>query len=209
MSIRSKVFVVEVFLVFSCLVYYCQNNSVILIDNSTNSNSTNPSTASNYLGCRTWSNGVCQQCSAGYYFDNLRVCRQIDPNCRQFNTQAVICEDCYTGYTVADGQCKLAQPNNSLDSGCQTFGSNNKCLQCSQRWYLDQSGKCQKVDDNCRTWNNSGSCLSCYNGYQINQGKCVLQQTNQSVSNPLCKTWNGTTCTECSYRAFLNRNSTC
>jgi hypothetical protein len=96
---------------------FCQNGSVVLVGNSSTPNmvaenpptTDNPTNVENYPGCQTFSNGVCQQCFDGYYLDNQQICRQIDPNCRQFNRQTAICEDCYQGYVVIDGKCSKSQ----------------------------------------------------------------------------------------------------
>ena len=39
----------------------------------------------NYFGCKTWSDGVCVECSARYYFNNEGICCEVKPQCRVFN----------------------------------------------------------------------------------------------------------------------------
>jgi hypothetical protein len=108
---RTQFFLFSI--VFFNFFVFCQRGSVVLVDDSSDPNikitnfpvTDKPTTVENYPGCQTWSNWVCQQCLDGYYLDNKQICRQVDPNCHQFNMQAVICEECYQGYFINDGKC--------------------------------------------------------------------------------------------------------
>ncbi len=102
------------------------NASVLIIDNTSQNNNTDNSTVNFSYGCKNFVNGICQECSNGFYFDAFGICQKIDLYCLQFNQQAGICENCYPGYTVIDGKCSLSQ-NNVSDTGCKRF-SNNKCV---------------------------------------------------------------------------------
>ena len=85
------------------------------------------------------------------------------------------------------------------------------CLNCAERAYFDDQGKCTKVDDNCNTWDRfDGSCLTCYKGYSLNGAACV----RDAVVGPTdlgCKTWDwdNQVCLACSARWVFNAAGVC
>ena len=75
----------------------------------------------NYFGCKTWEDGVCTECSDHYYFNNNGVCCEVKPQCRVFNREQGICEGCYQGYSIVDGQCVAIDLTNSDQVGCRRW----------------------------------------------------------------------------------------
>lgn len=61
------------------------------------------------------------------------------------------------------------------DPYCNTWSTDGSCcLKCSDRYYKDCNGRCQKVSDFCKEWDqNTGDCTCCYPSYgnPVN-GKC-------------------------------------
>lgn len=55
-------------------------------------------------GCRQWTDGVCSQCSARWYFGPDGVCYPVDDNCRTWASSGA-CETCYNGYVIENGKC--------------------------------------------------------------------------------------------------------
>jgi len=44
------------------------------------------------VGCNNFdTNGICTNCSQGYYFNSNNVCVQVDPSCKTFNLQSKVC----------------------------------------------------------------------------------------------------------------------
>lgn len=80
----------------------------------------------NYFGCKTWANQQCTECSPQYIFNDNKICSQVPPQCQKFNRAVGICEHCYTGYEIYNGQCILVDLANSIDRGCKSF-KNSKC----------------------------------------------------------------------------------
>lgn len=112
-------------------------------------------TVVNYFGCKTWDKNVCIECSAGFYFNKKGVCCEVPSLCSKFNRAEGVCLDCYQGYKVIKGVCKL---NSEADNGCTKWGGNNVCIKCSRGWWMN-NGVCNKVSDQCQTWDSSnGQC---------------------------------------------------
>jgi len=142
----------------------------------------------NDAGCKKWDwdNQKCLECSARWYFNANGVCTPVNDYCSAWDNYGV-CTACYKGYDLKDGACVLADsgaqtgPAGPTDLGCKKWDWNNqKCLECSTRWYFGYDGICKKVDDNCASWEQYGACTACYPGYVVNDGACV-------VSNLACK----------------------
>ena len=125
----------------------------------------------NYFGCKTWEDGECTECSSNYIFNDNKICSQVTPQCKKFNRAVGICEECYLGYEIFNGQCILRDIAETIDRGCKSF-ENSKCKECSIRWYFDEKKVCQPVDDNCRKWKDNGECTGCYMGYSLKDNKC-------------------------------------
>lgn len=184
--------------------------TVTLYDSQANQDANTLRTINNYYGCKTWQDDVCVECSARYYFNKNGICCEVKPECREFNTQEGICEGCYAGYQLVDGECVVSDVSNPRDRGCKTW-QNDRCVECSRRWFLSGSGVCVAVNDFCRTWAANGVCDNCYTGYRLANGNCVLDNTgtNTSVTDPLCATWDGNICIRCSERAYRGSAGLC
>lgn len=154
----------------------------------------------NYFGCKTWDEGFCIACSAGYVFNKAGVCCSIDPQCQNFNRDMGVCDLCYTGYKVgSNGSCLQANLNTEDNIGCAVW-NNNKCEKCSVRYYFNADNVCTPVSDHCREWNADGTCTSCYVGFAVNNGACVSAPaplTSEVQNNPLCATWVSGACSAC------------
>ena len=70
-----------------------------------------------------WSNGLCVP---------------VDSFCSKFDRINILCTACYKGYNLNKGVCVLAKNNEPNDIGCKVWDwDNQKCLQCSQRWFFN------------------------------------------------------------------------
>ena len=69
-------------------------------------------------GCTEFEDGVCIQCSFGFYFGPNQRCRLIPPTCANFDILTEICRACYPGYALNPlGQC-IEKPPEEGDAGC-------------------------------------------------------------------------------------------
>lgn len=146
----------------------------------------------NYFGCKTWTDGVCTECSQGYVFNNNGICCSIDAHCQQYNSAVGICENCYEGYIVSNNGSCLAAPADSTRQGCANW-KNKVCTQCSVRYVFNADKVCVAVSDYCRTWDELGQCNTCYYGYSVVNGACIQdsnqQHNSNALSNPFCAEW--------------------
>jgi hypothetical protein len=100
-----------------------------------------------------------------------------------------------------------------VNYGCKSYSKDGtKCLLCSDRFYMDQSGICQPVSSNCKTYNSTnGACLSCYGGYFLADVICVfgtLPSSSSATYDPYCLNVTNGACSQCS-KGFYLLNSTC
>jgi len=53
---------------------------------------------------------VCVQCyyPEKYYLDNNNICSENQLDCKVFDVQSGDCTECYSGYTLYNGQCVLS-----------------------------------------------------------------------------------------------------
>lgn len=143
------------------------------------------------LGCKTWVNGVCKECSAYFAFNSNGVCTAVSDQCKTYS--GLSCTSCYNGYVLVNGSC-IFSPLNSLhptDAGCSLWDWNSQtCLTCSNYWFFS-NGVCAPVSSLCKTYDNkNGACLTCYLGYDLADGSCVLSDKNSKPSDAGCSTWN-------------------
>ena len=128
---------------------------------------------------------------------------------------------CFEGWKLENGNCIIPDSNGTngtaeagFDPGCKIF-ANNSCVECSFRFYFDQSGVCMAVDDLCQTWSEeNGECLTCYKGYTLNEGSCGANGNgtsgNGSAQNDLCNQFDDTgVCVKCAFRAYFGDNGIC
>ena len=125
---------------------------------------------------------------------------------------------------MKNGKCiakDLSQSSNvqPSDPGCAKWDwPNQKCLQCSTRYYFNNQGICTQVSDYCNTYNSvTGACLTCYSGYTLNGTVCVLSKGNDNTNNntnpsdPNCQNFDrqSNRCVRCSYRFYLGSDGLC
>ena len=75
------------------------------------------------------------------------------------------------------------------------------------------NGVCVPVNDQCSTFDeNTGDCLSCYLGYNLEGGKCIIQDLTLVVpADKGCSDWNWANqiCLTCSNHWFMNADGVC
>jgi hypothetical protein len=166
---------------------------------------------SNYFGCGKWDSQTCLECSKNYFFNAKGICCEVSPQCRHFNQAQGICEDCYEGYALYNGTCKIITSQDQINPSCLAWDGKHNCLSCSARFYFNDQKICTQVSDFCYTWNSNGACTSCYGGYILDStGKCVVNPTPFTPSkDSLCKTWTNNNCIACADRAYFDANGVC
>lgn len=96
------------------------------------------------------------------------MCVPVSDNCATSDAQG-LCTSCYKGYDLNSGSCIVSPSNTNapLDLGCKIWDwDNNKCLECSKRYYFDSNRKCQAVSNLCNAFDSkSGACTSCFTGF--------------------------------------------
>ena len=102
--------------------------------------------------CKKWKDGVCLECSKGFYFDPNNVCIQIDPFCKSFNLTDKICTQCYSGFQIVNNACVFDIQKPAFDINCKTFDTNGVCVNCSKGFYFDSNGVCIQVPPSCKTF---------------------------------------------------------
>jgi hypothetical protein len=98
--------------------------------------------------CRNFSNGICFECSNGYIKSTDGSCYPVNTLCRTW-TNTGECLTCYPGYALSNGNCLLAVQAGSADPSCRRLDAQGNCLECSERFYRNVSGKCVQVNDLC------------------------------------------------------------
>lgn len=137
--------------------------------------------------CRNTTNGICQQCSIGYYFNQNGICTQVNPFCKTSNNQGD-CLSCYAGYGLSNRNCNVL-PNPSDSNPYCTKWVNGICQSCSNFSWLNGT-ICASFDPMCaRTDPSNGQCLGCYIGYILGNGRCSLNTSTQPT-DLLCRRWN-------------------
>ena len=80
-------------------------------------------------------NGVCNECSNGYYYHKQdRICKQVDPLCKDHNEDNGFCTDCYQGFSLSDGRCSISVPVSIPN--CVSTSLAGHCTQCLENYYL-------------------------------------------------------------------------
>lgn len=147
--------------------------------------------------CRSVINGICQNCSTGYYRAPNNTCQQISPLCATADFNSGQCTTCYNGYQLSNGVCSLA----ATIANCRQI-TNNMCMACSSGYFV-QNGACNQISPLCATADmNTGQCLSCYPGYSLNGGICAVGQQNTN-----CRQWRNGQCSECSQGYMMLKGS--
>lgn len=182
------------------------------------------------LKCMTYNYIECRGCQSGftvdynYYFSKYKnetllmnlisrfnkepfsnwisqkICRPIEvENCDLALTHNK-CLNCALGYFNLAGICQ-SNPSLSID-GCVSYGSNSKCLKCSQGLYLFNSNTCKKVTPilNCNTYNQSENtilCVSCTEKYFLNLNQCFLRMNSTNIQNCAVTSNSNDNCEQC------------
>lgn len=97
--------------------------------------------------CANLTNGVCQQCSRGFYLLN-GTCELVDPLCKSFDYSKLVCSECYGGYQLVNSTCQVAPPSGTMP-GCSKFNG-SLCVECARDYYFDANGICVQVSSNCK-----------------------------------------------------------
>ena len=162
------------------------------------------------LGCKTFKNGVCTECSLNWVFNDKKVCVAVSDQCKSYS--GLLCTSCFKGYVLVNGTCLISLRDTAIptDAGCKNWDWNaQKCLECSEFWYFNK-GICTPVSDLCKTYNNiTGFCLSCFKGYALANGTCIVQ--DRSISDVGCARWDwdNNKCLNCSYYWVFNSKGVC
>ncbi len=65
-----------------------------------------------------------------------------------------------------------------------------------------------EVNVYCHEYDQStGNCLTCFPGFALSGTSCVV--STNSVSDPNCKTWDGSTCLACAFGAYFSPDRVC
>ena len=155
--------------------------------------------------CAEFSEGACIKCSLGFYLED-NTCTMVDPLCKTFDYDEVVCVECYVGYGLLNGECKIeAAPQNQ---GCAEFVE-GKCEKCSQGYYFGQGDDCLLANTLCRTFDQSnGDCLSCFAGFRLEGRDCV--EDEGSSLNPFCAEFDANnTCIRCSSGYYFDNDKVC
>lgn len=162
-------------------------------------------------GCKTWNNTVCVECSPNWIQDSNGFCLPVSEDCRTHDANG-LCTGCYRGYIVNEGKCVFDEVGNNQappQQGCHIWNWNTlTCEQCSSWWHFNQDGVCEEISALCHEYSADGLCTSCYKGYVLtDNGACVVNQDFPTDKG--CKTWEGVTCTECSFSYVFNLVGSC
>ena len=167
------------------------------------------------FGCADWdwNNNKCLTCSNWYYFNAEGVCVPVSDLCHSHDPATGQCTDCFKGFTLDKGVCAPSSPVRPSDLGCGAWDWDNKvCLSCSKNWVMI-NGACVPVNDQCSTFDDAtGNCLTCYRGYNLEGGKCIIQDLTLIVpADKGCAdwNWNDRICLSCSSHWFMNADGVC
>ncbi|EAR84816.1 Serine/Threonine kinase, putative (macronuclear) [Tetrahymena thermophila SB210] len=131
---------------------------------------------------------ICDSCTDGYFINNNNVCQQCPPGCaiccQRESLTDYICSQCREDYTLVGGVCIQTL-------GCrQLIPNSDKCIQCIDGYYLDQSSQCQKCHQNCKTCLTKYDCITCNHIYSnvSDGGICVgnVTPTPPKIQVPDC-----------------------
>jgi len=159
----------------------------------------------NTKNCKISKNGICTNCTYGYYLSlKDKKCVETD-NCLYVNSNSE-CQECKEEYYYDKSlhKCILRDEKNSNLINCKIVLNKNECYRCDKDYYLNMTDLlCYKNTEinnkfyKCsRTDNNALNCEECVNNYYLGsknkkcseiQG-CSLYENNQcfSCENNLC-----------------------
>jgi hypothetical protein len=195
----KNLFWTTIILLYSLNLLHAQG-SISLSQDDLN-NATLMGVLNNYFGCKTWTDGLCTECSTNFYFNQQHICCAVPSTCQIFDIQSELCTQCYPGYDLSNGTCIASYINVALDAGCKRW-TLGVCVECSFRWFLGKDSKCQQVDGSCLNWTDNGICETCYDGYQLINGSCFV--FNEVDVSSLCQKWNNGFCLACVTNAYFD-----
>ena len=87
---------------------------------------------------------------------------------------------CFLALATQSEGFQMLRRDLQTDPNCHQWNlQEDKCDQCSWRYFFNEDGICSQIDDTCRTWSDRGDCLTCYQGYVVNsenKRECILDQ---------------------------------
>lgn len=103
--------------------------------------------------CASYDNGVCRECSSGFFLAPNHRCKVADPQCKEYSSG--FCIACYSGYILTSDQI-CVHPNSLFTHipFCDSYDSSGNCLECMNRYYL-QEGNCHAVSILCKEYNST------------------------------------------------------
>ena len=94
----------------ACYMGFSLINGSCIVSNSTSVADPN---------CRSFNkDNVCLNCSNGYYFNQEKVCTQVNPNCKTFDYSTLLCTQCYNGFELSSGNCVTSNSTKSVVATC-------------------------------------------------------------------------------------------
>ena len=99
----------------------------------------------------------CEMCEEGYFVLN-GVCSRANPLCDRYQMIGGGCLSCIAGYSLFQSNCvKNNPPTTVRDINCLEIEL-NRCVRCSNRYYIDENGRCIVVNPLCRDHDDRGNC---------------------------------------------------
>ena len=132
----------------------------------------------------------------------------VSPLCKTFDYDTNTCQDCFSGFTLTEGNCLLAEGKAVIDPNCKAFDNDGECFECSQGSYFNPDGICEVVSAFCKTFDfDNIVCSECYEGYNLNNGTCI--RTDSSLEDSTCAEWLNGVCAQCVPRAYFDFDNNC
>jgi len=119
--------------------------------------------------CLYYNQYGCSQCVSYYYLSSYK-CYAFPSNCLSFDSSALRCFSCATGYTLNPSTYICSK--SAFISNCLSYNSNSQCIACASRYFLRQN-TCIAYINYCVNVDLAGNCLSCSFGSVLQNGVCV------------------------------------
>ena len=164
------------------------------------------------VNCAKFIQGVCQNCSKGFYPGSNGLCKQFNPLCKTSDIQTGACKTCYPGYTLIAGLCEIGSSSTSnSDPNCKSTNTFGVCTSCYASFYLSAQATCIRLDPLCKSYTPSQrDCSDCYDGYTLVDGKCIISTKVPSANDdPYCIKSQGSNCLNCASGYFKDHTGAC